>query len=487
MRVLRLFSRAAPLGAAVALVGCTVGPDFTRPAEPIVKGYLPTPEADAQGSGTQAQPGTTPIRWWRAFGSPELDALVDRALTNNRTLAASNATLARTQAELRAVRGTALPQLDANARLEREEANLSAFGFKPGAIPGFSKNPTFNLYTVGGGVSYDLDLFGGRRRRIEQAGAQAEAQLRQTEAAHLAIAGQVVTQAITIAAIRARIVAAQTILDEDRKNADLTDRRRQGGEGTMVQVLSAQSQLAADQADLPPLYQSLSEARHLLATLVGAAPADFIAPDLDLDRLRLPAVIPVSLPSELVHRRPDILQAEANLHAATAAIGIATARLYPDIDLGAALTQAAPSGNVFSAAFRGYDIFAGLSAPIFHGGALKAERQVAIDEAHAADATYQATVLDAFRQVADLLQALVHDQQDIEAQRQALTITGKALGLSRRSFVVGNSGVLDIVDAERINQRALSGLVDARARQYADSARLFVATAGGWTGTPAAE
>ena len=256
----------------------------------------------------------------------------------------------------------------------------------------------------------------------------------------------------------------------------------------MVQVLNARAQLVADQTALPPLRQALSEAQHLLAILIGVAPADFNAPDFDLDRLRLPAPIPVSLPSELVHRRPDILQAEADLHAATAAIGVATARLYPDITLGATLTQAAPStGNLFKGAFRGYDIFAGLTAPIFHGGTLKAERQAAIEQARAANATYQETVLKAFGQVADLLEALVHDQQAVDAQRQALSVTGSALNLSRRSFQVGNSGVLDVLDAERIHQRSLSGLVEARAQQLLDSARLFVATAGGWTGTPPAQ
>jgi len=486
----RFSSRPLAFLAAAALAGCTVGPNFERPAAPSAAGYLPPAEAQAGKTGTTAPTataGTVPLRWWTVYGSPELDALVDRAIANNRSLAASNATLRRARAELAAARGTRLPQVDANARVEREEVNLAAFGFSGGTVPGFpSANPEFNLYTVGGGVSYDLDLFGARRRRIEQTGAEAEAQLRQTEAAHLALAGQVVTQAITIAAIRARIATTQALIAEDEKNVTLTDQRRRGGEGTLVQVLSAQSQLAADRTDLPPLMQSLSEARHMLAILVGEAPADFTAPDFDLATLKLPMEIPVSLPSELVHRRPDILQAEADLHAATAAIGVATARLYPDITLGATLSQAAPTpGNVFSGAFRGYDVFAGITAPIFHGGTLKAERQAAVEQARAASATYQDTVLKAFGQVADLLTALVHDQQAVEAQRQAIAVTGHALDLSRRSFTVGNSGVLDIVDAERIHQRTLSGLVEAQARQYQDSARLFVATAGGWTGAPA--
>ena len=476
--------------AAVSLAGCTVGPNFRPPAAPSATGYLPPAEtgsspktAGLAGGGAVATTGTSSERWWTAYGSAELDALVDRALADNPSLQASNATLRRARADLAAVRGTALPQVDANTRVEREEVNLASFGFSGGNVAGFpSSNPEFNLYSVGGGVSYDLDLFGGRRRSIEQAGAAAQAQFRQTEAAHFTIAGRVVLAAITIATIRARIANAESLIAEDQRNVDLTDRKRRGGEGTMVEVLTARSQLTADVGELPPLRQSLSEAKHMLAVLVGETPDGFVAPDFDLRTLTLPATIPVSLPSELVHRRPDILQAEADAHAATAAIGVATARLYPDITLAATLSQAAPAaGNIFRNAFRGYDIFAGLMTPIFHGGTLTAQKQAAIAQARAADATYQSVVLDAFGQVADLLTALDHDRSRIADEQQAIDVTTAALTLSRRSFEVGNSGVLDILDAERIRQRALLGLVEARAQQYRDTARLFVATAGNWT------
>ena len=470
------FSRrtATAIAAALLLAGCTVGPDFKRPAAPSATTYLPSSEQ----AGATVSTGTTAIRWWTAFGSPELDQLVDRALANNRSLAASDATLARTQAQLASVKGARLPQIDANARVDQQETNFAAYGF-PGS------NPQFDLYSVGAGVSFDLDLFGRRRRQVEQAAAKAEAQLRRTEAAHLSIAGQVVIQAITVAAINARIATAQALIRDDERNVTLTDRRRQGGEGTLVQVLTAQSQLAADRTELPRLHQQLSEATHLLATLVGESPASFTPPQFDLSKLTLPASIPVSLPSELVHRRPDILQAEADLHASTAAIGIATARLYPDITLGATILQGAPSPlDVVKSQFRGYDIFAGLTAPIFHGGTLKADRAAAVQDARAADATYQDTVLKAFQQVADLLTALRHDQETLDSERQTIDVAGRALALSRRSFQVGNSGVIDVLDAQRVYQRALSSEVDAHARQYLDSARLFVATAGGWRGVP---
>jgi NodT family efflux transporter outer membrane factor (OMF) lipoprotein len=282
-------------------------------------------------------------------------------MAHNQSLAASNATLEQARQQVAAVAGGTLPQVDANARVEREEANLAAFGFDPAEFGIVGGNPIFNLYTVGGGVSYDLDLFGGRKRSVEQAAARAEGQLRQTEAAHLIVAGRVVSQVLAIAAIRTRIATTSALLEEDQRMVELTEARRRAGAGTLVEVLNAQSQLANDRGDLPPLEQQLAEARNMLAILVGTPPAELEATDFDLDSFMVPASIPVTIPSLLVHKRPDILQAEADLHAATAGLGVATARLYPDITLGATLTQGAPNiGDVLDAGFRGFDIFAGL-------------------------------------------------------------------------------------------------------------------------------
>jgi len=468
-----------------ALTGCTVGPDFVRPAAPAPATYLPPSEPSPTTGQPAAILGSGPqAGWWQAFGSPALNALVEQALAHNRGLEASNATLAAARHQLRAIAGQQMPQINASTRFDQEQQNLAAFGFS-GAGLGLSGNPQFQLYSVGGGVSYDLDLFGGLRRQVEQAAAQAQAQQRQTEAAHLALAGQVVGQVLTIAAIRERIAVQQAILTDDQRNLDLTVRRQQAGEGTLVEVLNARSQFTADRAALPGLDQQLAEARHLLAILVGVAPADLGPCDVDLNSLTLPTALPVTLPSELVHKRPDILATEAQLHAATAAIGIATARLYPDITLGATLSQGSSSlGNVLTNAFRGYDVLAGLTVPVFQGGTLKAQRAAAVDRARAANATYQQTVLNAFGQVADLLSALQTNASAVDRQREAEAVARYSLQLSRRSFEVGNSGILQVLDSERLYQRASADLVMARSTQYLNVARLYVATAGGWPSQP---
>lgn len=467
---------------ATALTGCTVGPDFTRPKAPGTTTYLPAREQHAVATAPVIDLGAGPTqRWWTAFGSPALDALVDRALTNNRSLAASNATLAAARDELRGIAGKRLPQIDATARVEHEQVNLAGFGFSGNNPLATGGNPEFHLYSVGGGISYDLDLFGGLRRQVEQSAAQVEAQQRQTEAAHLSIAGQVVNQVLTVAAIRAQIATANALLADDLRNVDLTEKRRTGGEGTLVEVLNAQSQYAADRGDIPQLEQQLAEARHLLATLVGVAPSELGDATFDLAELKLPTTIPVALPSALVHRRPDILQAEADLHAAAAGVGVATARLYPDITLGATVTQGAPGiADLVRNAFRGYDIFAGLIAPIFHGGTLKAQRSAAINRAKASEATYQQTVLTAFGQVADLLSAIQSDARSVANQRDSVAVADHSRQLSRRSFQVGNSSILQVLETERLYQRSSNGLVLAQTRQFLNVARLYVATAGGW-------
>lgn len=473
---MKRFSLAAPL---LLLAGCaSVGPDFHGPA-PVGGSYAPSPAAPGApvarlGEGPSA--GASP--WWSAFGSAQLDALVAKAMAGNRTLAASRATLAKANAHIRAVAGRQLPQVDATGQLAHEQVNLAAYGFDASSLGG---NPEFDLYSVGAGVSYDLDLFGGARRATEQAVAEAAAQQHETEAAHLTIAGRVVIQVLTIAALNERIATERALLAEDTRNVDLTRARERAGAGTQLEVLSAQGQLAADQANLPMVEQQLAEARAMLAVLVGVSPGELEPTPLTLADLHLPGEVPVALPSELVHQRPDIVAAEQHLHAATAAIGVATARLYPDITLGASFQQAATHPeDVFGSNWRGFSLLAGLTAPIFHGGTLKAEKRGAEAEAQAAAARYQQTVLEAFGQVSGLLAALGNDQKAVAVREESGRVAERSLQLSRRSFQVGNSGILQVLDASRSAQQARIGLVEARSRQLLDVARLYVATAGGW-------
>jgi NodT family efflux transporter outer membrane factor (OMF) lipoprotein len=464
--------------AALALLGaCTVGPNFAPPATPPPQAGYST-----EGGGRAALGQGPDLAWWKAFGSVELDALVDRAIANNHSLAASKATLERARERINAAHGKLLPQLDANARVEYQELNLSAFGFDAFVSGGQSiSNPTFDLYTVGAGVSYDLDLFGRNHRALEQTIAEAEATQRQTEAAHLLIAGRVVQQVLAIASLNDRIATVRDLLTEDERNVGLTQARQRGGIGTQVEILSAQAQLADDRGRLPELQQMREEGRGMLAVLLGISPAELGETNFTLDHFTLPGQVPVALPSALVHKRPDILEAEARLHAAIAAVGVATAQLYPNITLGASYAQSTSvPGDLFSSQYRGYDIFAALAAPIFHGGTLKAQKRGAEAEARAATERYKQTVVEAFGQVSNLLSALQNDGTALATRQEAAQIAERSLYLSRRSFQVGNSGILQVLDANRSYQRAQLSLVEARSRQYLNVAQLYVATAGGW-------
>ncbi|WP_041558942.1 efflux transporter outer membrane subunit [Novosphingobium sp. PP1Y] len=456
---------------------CTsIGPDFTRPAAPSAEaGYASDGEGRAElAAGPQLQ-------WWKAFQSHRLDALVAQAMSGNHSLAASRATLEKARQRIAAVAGHSLPQVDADARAEYQKVNLSAFGLSDRFGSGGIKNPEFDLYTLGAGVRYDLDLFGRNRRALEQAAAQAEAQERATEAAHLVIAGRVVTQVLAIAALNDTIATQNRLLVEDERNLDLTRKRRDAGSGTLVEVLSAQGQLAGDRASLPSLEQELAQGRAMLAVLLGLSPAQLGPTEFSLDDFALPDNIPVALPSNLVRKRPDILEAEARLHAAVAAVGVATADLYPDITLGASITQSTSEPDrITSTKFNAFDIFAGLTAPIFHGGTLKANKRGAEAEAQAAAAQYREVVTEAFGQVSGLLSALGNDGRELAARADAAQIADRSLHLSRRSFEVGNSGVLQVLDANRTFQRANLALLEARTSQYQNVARLYAATAGGW-------
>jgi len=478
-RPLRALSIALTCAAAVvALDACMVGPNFHRPDAPADKGFAMTGDkaapADVALGATAAGP------WWKAFGSADLDRTMDQALADNLTLTVADANLRQAHAAYSAARGALYPEVDANAGVQRERINLASFGFS--GFPGIPNNPEFSLYSVGLTASYALPTSGGIRRQVEEAAARAQAQGFQADAAALTLTGEVATQAATIAALRAEIETAEAILVDDRKNLDLARRAEQVGGVAEGQRVNAQSQLAADEALLPPLRQNLAAARHALALLVGKAPSGWTAPDFDLADLKAPASIPVGLPSELVRRRPDILAAEAQLHAATADVGVATARLYPTITLTGALTQSALTPDrIFNYPSTAYSIAAGLTQPIFDGGRLRAERKETIAARQAAFATYQMTVLRAFGQVADLLQALAHDDEAIAAQTRVADSAASGLKLARAGYGDGGYALLPVIDAERTYNMARRQLVQAQAQRYLDAIQLFIAAGADWT------
>lgn len=470
----------AALLAATSLTACaTVGPNFEKPDAPKTASALGAGETAPNAA--RLDPGATVAGpWWKALGSPELDAVIRQALKDSPTLAEADATLAQASSALAEARGVAGPQVSGNAGLTRQRANLQAFGFT-----GFGdiklSNPTFSLYSVGGAVSYDLDLWGGNRRRIEGAAARAETEGRRAEAAYLSLTANVALQAATIATLRAQIACVEQMIADDQANIELVRKANALGGSTNLANVAAASQLEQDRAQLPALQGELAAARHALAVLVGKAPADWSAPTFDLSTLALSAPVPVALPSRIVRQRPDILAAEAELHAATADIGVATADLYPNIRLTASLTQGAlKPGDLFSYDASGWALGPSLTAPIFDGGALKARRQRAREAARAASARYQETVLKAFGQVADALSALSADETALAAQKRAEQQASERLRLARLAFDKGGGTLLEVTDAQRTLNAARSARSRAEGQRLVDAIRLFAATGADW-------
>jgi len=482
------FSRLILVSAsAFALAACaSVGPNFKAPAGPAgpaasgyaMSGDIPAPGVRLAPDARVAGP------WWQAFGSSQLDEAIRQALANSPSIAEARATLEKSRFEARATRGAQLAQVDADASAQRERINLAAFGFSgfPGLPP--IASPTINLYEIGGSVSYDLDLFGGLKRATERDNAKAAAAERQADAAYLSISGNMAMQAMRIAGLRAQIASVRNIVAADRQLIDMAQKAEAvGGEARSALTVGV-GQLAEDEALIPPLQRELDAARHQMALLVGKSPAEWAAPDFELAKLTQPAETPVSLPSQLVRNRPDILAAEADLHAATAAVGVAIAHQYPDIRLSAMLTQEAiKPGDLFRADAAAWSILGGVTAPIFHGGTLKAERAAAEADARISLARYEETVLRAFVQVSDVLSNLGSDQQAINSLELVTRAAQSAATDAQNAYRLGGGPLIDVVQADRELNRARRALVEAQGRKLGDLVSLYAATASDWRAT----
>jgi NodT family efflux transporter outer membrane factor (OMF) lipoprotein len=449
-----------------------------RPAAPAAERYTAASpqgqDAVAVGDNVQRIDLGREIEgnWWALFKSEAVDDIVKQAVEHNRSLAASMATLEQARELALAQAGTRYPQVGLSAGVGRQKYGQQFLG-------SLFDLPPFTYFAVGPTVSYTLDYTGGVARSVEEQSAIAQVQRHELDAAYLAVTGQAVMQVIAIASSRAQIETVETILEQDRDNLKLVQTAFQDGSVARIDVLSAQSQMASDMALLPPLRQELSKSRHALSVVLGRVPAADLPADVNLAQITLPLEVPVSLPSELAHRRPDILAAEARLHAATSAVGVAESNLYPKIQLSATLGQQAVNADqIFNRSNTAWSLISGLTVPLFDGGTLRAEKRAALDAMHASAAQYEQTVLEAFGQVADLLEALSHDAEQFDAQAEAQDLAQSSLGLARASYAEGNAGVLQVLDAERVYQQARFGYVRAKAQRYLDTVQLFLALGG---------
>lgn len=412
---------------------CAVGPDFVRPRPPATEHYTVGEEpaetvAATGGSQHFEHGGRIAADWWRLFNCPKLNVIVIQSFTGNPTLQAARASLRQSQDNLRAGYGIFYPQIGASFLPTRQQFSPARFG--ENASPSI-----FNLYTLSTTASYALDVFGGERRTVEGLGAQVETQYYNTQAAYITLSGNVVNATIAEATYRAEIDATQQIIGFLEEQTRITSAQVGAGTVAYSNLVSIKSQLAAMQATLPPLHQQLAHTRHLLATLMGRPPGDWAPPQVDFVELTLPTDLPVSVPSDLVRQRPDILVSQAQLHAASAQIGVATAAMLPNFTLNASYGLNSTSlASLFGSSAAFWMIGSALATPVIQGPTLWYQRKAAIDAYQQALANYRQTVLAALAQVADALEALEHDAEMLSAQSRALDNAAEALHLLQANY-----------------------------------------------------
>ena len=330
-------------------------------------------------------------------------------------------------------------------------------------------------------MSYALDVFGGNRRTLEGLAAAIDYQQFQVQAVYLTLTSNLVTTAILEASLRAQLEATREVLALQTRQVDVVQAQFKAGAIARSSVLSQQTQAAQTRATIPALEKALAQARHQLSVYAGRLPSESGMPEFDLGSLHLPRELPVSLPSSLVRQRPDIRASEALLHQASAQIGVATANLYPQINLTAGLgTGASKIGDLFGGGTTLWSLAAGLAQPIFNGGALNAKKRAAVAAYDQALAQHRGAVLNAFQNVADVLRAIEADAQALSTQAEAAGLARESLDLATRQYRLGAISFLVLLDAQRTYQQTRISLVQAQAARYADTAALFQALGGGW-------
>lgn len=481
-----LKSSMAPFLALLALslmAGCAVGPNFKKPAAPDVGDYtgggLSATVAGNNLPGGESQRFTKGADisgdWWTLFHSTPLNELIEQSLTNNSDLKAAQAALSVAREDVLAQRGVYYPAASASFSASRQRQS--------GQIAPTPNSNAFlyDLFTPEVSVSYVPDVFGLNRRTVESARAQEDAARFQMIATYTTLTANVVVTAIQEASLQLQIDATRELIASNTNMVQILQYQFAKGYASRLDVAAQESQLAQTTATLPPLLKQLSQLRDLLAVLAGQFPNQAPAEHFELSSLQLPQDLPVSLPSALVTQRPDVLQAEANLHAASAKIGIAIANRLPNIELTASSGSTALAMNqLFTSGTGFWGVGAVATAPLFEGGTLLHEERAAKAAYEQAAAQYRSTVLTAFQNVTDTLVALEQDAEAMKAAANAQDAAKIALDLAQRQWQTGYANYLSLLSAEQIYQQARINLVQAEASRYADTAALFQALGGGW-------
>jgi NodT family efflux transporter outer membrane factor (OMF) lipoprotein len=479
-------SRLAPfiaMSVSLFISGCAVGPKFKRPTPPDVPGYTPTPISttsstpDAAGGEAQRllEGSDIPGEWWTLFRSKPLSDLIERSLKANPGLKAAQAVLLVARENVLAQRGAYYPSITGGFSATRAK---SASDLSPVTN---TSALNYSLYTPQVSVSYVPDVFGLNRRTVESLGAQEQQARFALAATHITLSANVAAGAIQEASLRGQIEATRQMIAINTDMLEILRNQFAAGYVSRLDVAAQESQLAQIAATLPPLLKQLAQQRDLLAVLSGGFPSQDLPEKFELSNLQLPQELPVSLPSQLVEQRPDVRQAEENLHSASAQIGVAVANRLPSFALTAdAGSMAVTLGRMFAGGNGFWDLGASVTQPIFDGGTLLHRERAARAAYDQTAEQYRGTVLTAFQNVADTLNALQQDADGLKAAADAKDAAGVTLDLAKKQYETGYANYLALLNAEQTYQEAVINLVQAQANRYTDTAALFQALGGGW-------
>jgi NodT family efflux transporter outer membrane factor (OMF) lipoprotein len=479
-------SRLAPfiaMSVSLFISGCAVGPNFKRPTPPDVPGYTPTPISttsstpDAAGGEAQRllEGSDIPGEWWTLFRSKPLSDLIERSLKANPGLKAAQAVLLVARENVLAQRGAYYPSITGGFSATRAK---SASDLSPVTN---TSALNYSLYTPQVSVSYVPDVFGLNRRTVESLGAQEQQARFALAATHITLSANVAAGAIQEASLRGQIEATRQMIAINTDMLEILRNQFAAGYVSRLDVAAQESQLAQIAATLPPLLKQLAQQRDLLAVLSGGFPSQDLPEKFELSNLQLPQELPVSLPSQLVEQRPDVRQAEENLHSASAQIGVAVANRLPSFALTAdAGSMAVTLGRMFAGGNGFWDLGASVTQPIFDGGTLLHRERAARAAYDQTAEQYRGTVLTAFQNVADTLNALQQDADGLKAAADAKDAAGVTLDLAKKQYETGYANYLALLNAEQTYQEAVINLVQAQANRYTDTAALFQALGGGW-------
>ncbi len=458
--------------------GCAVGPKYHVPNVQVPPEW--TGVAASSGNASMTTSGAASVaEWWKSFQDPELDSLIDQSLQSNLGLQQAQARILQARAA-RTVAGAGLwPEVNAAGANTTSGSGLT--GSTASASSGLSTS-TRNLFQAGLDAAWEMDFFGGVRRGIEAADANVQAAIQDSRDVAVTLTSEVALNYIELRAFQQQIAIAQKNLEAQRETADITRKRFGVGFASGLDTANADAQVATTQSQIPPLEASVQQAIYALSVLLGREPAALLKELSAAGAIpETPPTVPVGLPSNLLERRPDILRAEAQLHSATAQVGVATADLFPKISLtGSGGLQSLTQGSLTSLAGSFWSLAPGVTLPIFNAGKIRANIKAQNAVAQQALLAYRQTVLTALEDVESALIAYAKDQPHRVALAEAVKSNQTAVDLSMKLYTAGEAEFLNLLTAQHNLYAAEDALVQADRAIDVDLIALYKALGGGW-------